>query len=619
VNARRSRERRADHERADLQRWAHGGTVRYRHHRPSSYTFGYLHPEGNCPHDPPCSPAGSKPFGGNEPGSRCKPQPKQQLAHISLADIVFYGGAVGGGKSEYAIVEAVTLALEHPGVKVAIFRRTLKELDQELVGRLILLTWAGDKNVRGPNGKLFAKYNSQQHKLTLWNGSEVWLCYCDRESDVYKYQSFQIIGLFLDESSHFTEFMVKYLITRVRSARRGVPKVIRLTSNPGHVGHGWHKRWFIKPTPAELGAGRLPPAPFEIWRPQPAHAKIRPDQVPTRQFIPAWFHDNLALAADPDYLASKVYGARRRQGEAARRGRLGRERVDDRRRALAGAAARDRGRCARCSRVSAPRRGQERHPVARAARTRPGGRRSAAHIFGSLDYGYGAPASIHLHAALPGGHTRTFLEFYGARKRDVKQAEILKRMLERETFADGTTPLIEGLQWVVYDPQMAGSRQEMGLAKTIIEVYQDAMPRVQFLAGAAGRQARALAAEPLAGRARGRARRRRGGAARRRAPISFAPCPRCRGTRRTPTSRTTPARTTRTRTSGRFFEARPHAPRPETMDPYKDLDPMSRAHQHALDQALDPKDKDSSIARRHTRDQRQTTRLLRKTDWSEGK
>jgi hypothetical protein len=591
VNARRSRERRADHERADLQRWAHGGTVRYRHHRPSSYTFGYLHPEGNCPHDPPCSPAGSKPFGGNEPGSRCKPQPKQQLAHISLADIVFYGGAVGGGKSEYAIVEAVTLALEHPGVKVAIFRRTLKELDQELVGRLILLTWAGDKNVRGPNGKLFAKYNSQQHKLTLWNGSEVWLCYCDRESDVYKYQSFQIIGLFLDESSHFTEFMVKYLITRVRSARRGVPKVIRLTSNPGHVGHGWHKRWFIKPTPAELGAGRLPPAPFEIWRPQPAHAKIRPDQVPTRQFIPAWFHDNLALAlADPDYLASKVYGL---GGDKAKQ--LAEGDWDANESMICGAlwqaqqlvTAGDAQLLGLYPHLVAGKSVIPWHVLPNKAWRPPVG----SPIFGSLDYGYGAPASMHLHASLPGGHTRTFLEFYGARKRDTEQGQILKRMLERETFADGKTSLLEGLQWVVYDPQMKGSRQEMGLAKTIIEVYQDHNPRVQFLAGAAGRQARlsrpnrwqdALAIAPDG---------TPWWSCTTACPDLIRTVPEVPWDEKDPDVEDDKSENHAYEDTGRFFEARPHAPRPETMDPYKDLDPISRAHQHALDQALEPKDK----------------------------
>ena len=112
------------------------------------------------------------------------------------------------------------------------------------------------------------------------------------------------------------------------------------------------------------------------------------------------------------------------------------------------------------------------------------------HIYGSVDYGYGDPWSFHLHAALPGGHMRTFYEDYGQRKTDQMQSAIIKRALEQETFDDGKTPLMEGVQWIVYDPSMKNSRQEGGLAKSIIEVYQDKNPRVQFLPGSApGRRA----------------------------------------------------------------------------------------------------------------------------------
>jgi hypothetical protein len=70
-----------------------------------------------------------------------------------------------------------------------------------------------------------------------------------------------------------------------------------------------------------------------------------------------------------------------------------------------------------------------RHPVARVSRCTwkpPGG----ALIFGSVDYGYGAPWSFHLHAGLPGGHVRTFFEIYKARVRDQLQARMIRRVLE---------------------------------------------------------------------------------------------------------------------------------------------------------------------------------------------
>jgi hypothetical protein len=61
---------------------------------PPSWTFGYLPPPRReddqelCNHTPPCFA---------QDLSRCKPQPKQALAHASPAEILFYGGAVGGG------------------------------------------------------------------------------------------------------------------------------------------------------------------------------------------------------------------------------------------------------------------------------------------------------------------------------------------------------------------------------------------------------------------------------------------------------------------------------------------------------------------------------------------
>ncbi|MGE0590904.1 MAG: terminase family protein [Vicinamibacterales bacterium] len=556
---------------------------------PVEFTFGYLHPDGGCPHTPPCSPPASRPFGGNAEGSRCQPQPKQSLAHASVADILFYGGAVGGGKSEYAIVEAITLCLIYPGSKVAIFRRTLVELEQELEGRIMLLAWADNKEFRGPNGKLFCKYNRSKHRFTFWNGSALYLCYCAKEADVYKYQSFQIIGLFIDESSHFTEFQVRYLITRVRSPRKGVPKIVRLTSNPGNVGHGWHKRWFIRPTPEELGNRPLP-QPFEIWRPLPrADDPTPPERMLTRQFIPAWFHDNLALQdADPNYL-SKVWAL---GGDKAKQLAEGDWDANDS--MIVGAWWRER------LRVTGA------HPLLLAAglgldtvipwhvipdRTwRPP---VGAKIYGSVDYGYGAPWSFHLHAALPGGHTRTFFEFYSPRVRDHEQAARIWTAVSREVcFAGTETPVLEGLEWVVYDPAMKGSRTEVGLAKSIIEVYQDEThQKVQFLQGAGGRSARM-------------SRPNRWMDALSTAPDGFpwwsvtAACP--------DLIRTVPevpweevdgamgevededAENHAYEDVGRFFEARPHAPRQAPPDPFPDLDPISKAHAEHMAQRGKP-------------------------------
>src|SRR5438128_1845852 len=129
---------------------------------PPAWTWGYLDlSTGTCCHVPACTPD----------RSRCKPQPKQALAHTSLADVLFYGGALGGGKTMFALVEAVSIALEYPGCKVALFRRTLKQ-HKEILFRF-----------RAMVPKWCAKFNKQDHIATFFNGSELWFGFAQNEDD----------------------------------------------------------------------------------------------------------------------------------------------------------------------------------------------------------------------------------------------------------------------------------------------------------------------------------------------------------------------------------------------------------------------------------------------------
>lgn len=534
---------------------------------PQHFTWGYLNPDGACPHDPPCTAAG------HAPGSRCLPQPKQALAHVSLADVLFYGGALGGGKSAFALTEAITIAIENPGCKVALFRRTLKQ-HKETIFRF-----------RTTVPKFIATYNKTEHVATFFNGSELWLGFADNEDDVYNYQGEEWIALFVDEASHFTEFQIAYLCTRVRSAALGRRKRIVLTSNPGNRGHGWLKRWFIRPVPDALGA-RPTPQPFEVWRPFPLPGDpTKPEHMMTRCFIPAWFHDNFALAAaDPGYL-SKAYALGASKGKQLAEGDWD---ADDG--MIVGSFWRERRQVQETD-VDLIRQGLKVnsvipwHVLPRRDWRPPVG----AHIFGSVDYGYGAPASIHLHAAMPGGHTRTFLEFYKPRHTDQQQAEALREMLTRETFDKSSTPLMEGLEWVVMDPAMWNNRQEMGLARSNAEVYMDVMPRVQFRKGAAGRQAR-------------QSRPNRWMDALSTAADGFpnwtctAACPDLiRTVPEVPWDPDDPeveddaSENHAYEDVGRFFEARPHSPRVQPEDPFRHLDPISRAHQQAMAKRFDEK------------------------------
>ena len=52
---------------------------------------------------------------------------------------VLFGGAAGGGKSYGQIVDALLFALEYPGSKQLILRRTFAELDKSLIRTSLIL------------------------------------------------------------------------------------------------------------------------------------------------------------------------------------------------------------------------------------------------------------------------------------------------------------------------------------------------------------------------------------------------------------------------------------------------------------------------------------------------
>lgn len=295
--------------------------------------------------------------------------------------------------------------------------------------------------------------------------SYLWFRYCAREADVYRYQSAQWVMLGVDEATHFTEFQYKYLISRVRSRKKGVKVKIRLATNPGNVGHAWVKRRFIKPETVET-AGRLI-EPGQVWKPLPPVDQPS-TKVMTRCFVPARLADNKALMdADPDYwhrLQTLPEDERRMLSEGdwdVWKGQMFHEfrelhRVTefDLELQAAGVAV-----------------GQviPWHKIPHSWAPEPG-----ALIYLSVDYGYAAPWAAYVHAVLPGGRVITFKEFYLTRKRDHEQAQLLKawleaRWAEQDARGDDRWQVIYG----VMDRSMWGSRVEQGLGKSIAEIYDD--------------------------------------------------------------------------------------------------------------------------------------------------
>lgn len=179
---------------------------------------------------------------------------------------VAYGGARGGGKSWSVRKKSVMLAINYPGIKMLLLRRTLPDLQENHVNELL-------KELKG-----FASYSEKRKVFSFPNGSTLKLGYCASESDVLQYQGQEYDVIFIDEATQFTEYQFETLTACLRGANR-FPKRMYLTCNPGGVGHMWVKRLFID---------------------REYRNKEKPDDY---LFIPATVFDNKVLMEnDPDYV-----------------------------------------------------------------------------------------------------------------------------------------------------------------------------------------------------------------------------------------------------------------------------------------------------------------------------
>lgn len=215
---------------------------------------------------------------------------KQTIALDSPATEILYGGAAGGGKSHLMRGAAIQWCSMIDGLQVYLFRREFPDLyKNHMEGPTsfpnLLAPWVEEG---------FARINYGANQIIFpFNGSKIHLCHCKNEQDVYGYQGPEIHVLMIDELTHFTEFMYRYLRGRVRLGGLVIPEEMKgmfprvlCSSNPGNLGHNWVKKTFI--TPAE---------PYQIVKQSKSEGGL------LRQYIPARLDDNPTLAeTDPDYI-----------------------------------------------------------------------------------------------------------------------------------------------------------------------------------------------------------------------------------------------------------------------------------------------------------------------------
>lgn len=176
-----------------------------------------------------------------------KPLKAQMEAHGYLVDELLYGGAAGGGKTDFLLAECITMALMVPGSKSLLLRRTFPEIEQEIEPRI---------RIRVPRD--IGRYNTSKHVLNFYNGSQLRLGYIDTHNDMYRYVGAEYQLMAWDELTTFVPAAYIFLKSRLRASGKlrdrmtelGLRPRMLAATNPGNRSHGFVKGRFVDPVPA---------------------------------------------------------------------------------------------------------------------------------------------------------------------------------------------------------------------------------------------------------------------------------------------------------------------------------------------------------------------------------
>lgn len=195
------------------------------------------------------------------------PTAKQEVFLRLTGDEAFYGGAAGPGKS-WAMLAAGLQYVDVPGYDALILRKTFPELTQ--AGGLIPMAheWLDHTD---------AVWNEQRHEWRFPSGATLTFGHLQTAGAIRRYFGGERHFVGVDESTGFTWAEIRRLFRVLRRPARvpwlkrsndgltsaDVPLRLRLASNPGGIGHTWHRRRYVKPATRAEGVVYVPAKIYE--------------------------------------------------------------------------------------------------------------------------------------------------------------------------------------------------------------------------------------------------------------------------------------------------------------------------------------------------------------------
>lgn len=215
-----------------------------------------------------------------------KAMPRQALALSCPSYEIFFGGAKGGGKTDWLLADYLSqLEMAKSGglsSRGILFRRSFKELE-EVVARSQEIY-----------SKLGGEFSRSRTTWTFGGIGTLRMRFCDNDNDSMKYQGHSYDWIGFDELGNYP---TPYLFSQLQSCNRhagGLRTRMCATGNPGGPGQAWLKRRYI--------SGKKPDTIYKYTREYHHHGKTLIDEL-TRCFIPSKVTDNeYILKNDPGYI-----------------------------------------------------------------------------------------------------------------------------------------------------------------------------------------------------------------------------------------------------------------------------------------------------------------------------
>jgi hypothetical protein len=162
------------------------------------------------------------------------PHARQKEALECSAREVFYGGAAGGGKTDWGIMAIGRWAV-HPQFNGLILRRSFPQLEKiiQRANELYRVMFPG------------VTYNQSSHLFKMPNGARVKIGYFETFKDRWLYHGQEYQAVYWDElTEHHTEDPYRWMFTRLRAPGGFMPTFQYASGNPVGPGVQWvSDRW----------------------------------------------------------------------------------------------------------------------------------------------------------------------------------------------------------------------------------------------------------------------------------------------------------------------------------------------------------------------------------------